>query len=69
MVSCHVFGGDFEETYLAVMNSKLGKNMLIFEAMHPGEEVELRFWWPEKKAKVGSTNVRQVEPGQVPVQG
>ena len=44
MVICQVFGGDFEETYLTVMDSELGEDMLIFEAMHPGEETELRFW-------------------------
>ena len=43
LVSCSVFGGSLKETYLTVMDSELGEDMLIFEAMHPVEEAELHF--------------------------
>ena len=36
LVSCSVFGGSIEETYLTVQDSELGEDMLISEAMHPG---------------------------------
>ena len=65
-MSCSVFGGDLGETYLTVMDSELGEDMLIFEAMHPGEEAELRSSWPEKETTSVSTFVQQVEPDKVP---
>ena len=67
-VSCSVFGGSIEETYLTVQDSELGEDMLIFEAMHPGEEAELCYWWPEKEVMAVITFVRQVESGRIPFQ-
>ena len=67
-MSCSVFGESIEETYLTVQDSELGEDMLIFEAMHPGKEEELRYWWPEKEVMAANTYVRQVESGRIPVQ-
>ena len=68
LVSCTVFGGSIEETYLTVHDSEQGEDMLIFEAIHSGEEAEFRYWWPEKEVMAVKIYVRQVKSGRIPVQ-
>ena len=52
-----------DATYLAVGDVTLEDDQIVQEVMHPGEQAELRTWWPEdKQAAAESTKpvVKQV---------
>ena len=59
----------FDATYLAVGDVNLEDDQIVQEVMNPGEQAELRMWWPEdKEVAAESTTVRPVEPGQAVIQ-
>ena len=46
-IGCGLWDCSFDATYLAVGDVNQEDDQIVQEVMHPGEQAELRMWWPE----------------------
>ena len=54
-IGCRLWDCGFDATYLAVGDITLEDNQIVQEVMQPGEQAELKAWWPEDKETIAES--------------